>query len=333
MGNFVFIGTAPAGSVVVVVDLTSGLTLANGSADAAGDVYINVSVATLTAGDQLALRTGGVNGPGSAPVTVLASPQGTPTPAVSTGVPAAAGAVYVTLQGMAGQAVLIVDMGTHAVLGQGSLPLNGLGAVAFSPPLGSGQTVQALVGGLAGPSFSAVAALPPPSVVSGSVLVDGSTLVAQGQPGAVIQVIDAQGRILGQATADSSGRAALNVAGGSPGVAVALAQDGVKLPLPMAAMAMGSQSAILSQNIFRPGTGSLGIVFKAPVDEHLTIKVFNLAGELVRSVAEMDVTAGGTYQAQWDGANRWGQSIASGVYFVSLHGPSTHVLKKVVVLR
>ena len=45
------------------------------------------------------------------------------------------------------------------------------------------------------------------------------------------------------------------------------------------------------------------------------------------------MTQGQLCQTTWDGRNRAGESVASGVYFISVHGSSSHVLKKVVVLR
>ena len=73
--------------------------------------------------------------------------------------------------------------------------------------------------------------------------------------------------------------------------------------------------------------------FKAIWTERVTVKVYDLTGELIQELAQWDTTAGALYQARWDGRNRDGQAVANGLYFVSVHGNSAHCLKKVVVLR
>jgi len=86
--------------------------------------------------------------------------------------------------------------------------------------------------------------------------------------------------------------------------------------------------------LFYPGNGaSLGLSFKAKDDDHVTIRIFNIAGELVRPLLEMDARAGVLYAASWDGKNGDGDTVASGLYVVSVYGKSVHTLKKVVVIK
>jgi len=65
----------------------------------------------------------------------------------------------------------------------------------------------------------------------------------------------------------------------------------------------------------------------------MTVKVFNLKGELVKEVADLQVSQGQVCSATWDGRNLGGDIVASGVYIISFYGPATRVTKKVIVLK
>jgi hypothetical protein len=146
--------------------------------------------------------------------------------------------------------------------------------------------------------------------------------------------VDAQGRVVGSTVVDSSGNFSLNVSGAAAGSSIKLVQDGVVAPATLSTLNLGSNPAFLSKNIFRPGTDAqLDLGFKPTADGRLTVRIFNLAGELVRPVVEMDVRSGVVYAAAWDGNNTYGERVASGVYFVSVKGGGLLTLRKVVVLK
>lgn len=329
-GTYVFVGTGSPGDVVVITDTAGTPGLPSGVVGPGGTFSLTF-MGTLPAGDLVTVHSGGAGGPASGGLTVQAPPLGTPAP--SPAVPLAVGAGAVTVNGVAGEPALIVDPSTGQVLGSGTIPAGGTGVVFINPPLAAGQSVELLVGGQlqwqAGSSAPAVAA---PQLVSGTVLTDGSVIYVDGTPGSTLQVVDAQGRILGSALA-GTGATPITVAGGSAGQTLYLVSDGVKTPLAVVAMAMGGQHAILSANLYRPGRGSLVVTLKPAFDEHLTVKVFNLAGELVEDLGDVDAQAGLVRTLQWWGQNRYGEGVANGVYFVSVHGPKTHELKKVVVVK
>jgi hypothetical protein len=145
--------------------------------------------------------------------------------------------------------------------------------------------------------------------------------------------VDSQGRVLGAAVADASGKASLAVAGFSPGSSLSLVANGIKTPLSFSGMTLGSDVMILNRNIFRPSQGPLVVTARMAYADHVTLKVYNLAGELMGLLAEGDVAPGTLYEARWSGDNRDGMPVASGVYFLSLHGGATRSLKKVVLIR
>jgi hypothetical protein len=92
--------------------------------------------------------------------------------------------------------------------------------------------------------------------------------------------------------------------------------------------------AVLDRNVFYPEKGSpLFIGIKAPKDGRVTVKIYDIAGGLVLPVCEMDLKAGITVQASWNGHNDDGSMVASGIYFVSIQGAGIRRILKVVVLK
>ena len=75
------------------------------------------------------------------------------------------------------------------------------------------------------------------------------------------------------------------------------------------------------------------IALKAPDGGHVTVRVYNIAGDLVRPVFEADVQAGLWFQAQWDGKNGAGETAASGIYFVSVKGGGIKSIRRVVLMK
>lgn len=91
---------------------------------------------------------------------------------------------------------------------------------------------------------------------------------------------------------------------------------------------------MLSHNVFNPEKGgSLSIGFKAAESGMVRVKVYNLAGDLVRPIFEADVQAGLWFQATWNGRNGDGDMVAAGVYFVSVRGAGIRTIRKVVVMK
>jgi hypothetical protein len=72
----------------------------------------------------------------------------------------------------------------------------------------------------------------------------------------------------------------------------------------------------LSQNYPNPFNATTQISFALPVDGKVSLKVYNVAGQLVKSF-DQQMTAG--YKIiTWDGKNNRGDEVASGVYFYRL---------------
>lgn len=92
--------------------------------------------------------------------------------------------------------------------------------------------------------------------------------------------------------------------------------------------------AVLSGNVFKSEQGGqVSASFKAPSAGRVTVKVYNLAAELVRTPFEADVPADQWINAVWDGKNNEGDIVGSGVYFVSVRGAGLKLVLKVIVVK
>ncbi len=90
-------------------------------------------------------------------------------------------------------------------------------------------------------------------------------------------------------------------------------------------------------NPFNPGTR---IDFQVPEQSHVRVTVFDVLGRPVRTLVDGDLPAsGGTpYFVLWDGTDRTGRNVASGVYFYRMEatgasGASTRMVRKMVLAR
>ncbi len=74
------------------------------------------------------------------------------------------------------------------------------------------------------------------------------------------------------------------------------------------------------------------ISFALPKASTVTLRVFTLTGQLVRTLAEGQRGAG-IHRVNWDGRDLLGSKVPSGVYFYRLEAPSFSSTKKMVVVR
>ena len=82
-------------------------------------------------------------------------------------------------------------------------------------------------------------------------------------------------------------------------------------------------------NPFNPTTK---ISFKLPQSGHVLMKIFNLRGELVRTLVD-EVRPVGENSVVWDGTSNSGASVASGVYFYEAHYLNQVVVNKITMIK
>ena len=88
----------------------------------------------------------------------------------------------------------------------------------------------------------------------------------------------------------------------------------------------------LSQNYPNPFNPSTTIRFSLLSSSYVTLEVFNILGQKVRTLVNEDLTAG-YKQINWDGTNQNGQPVSSGIYFYRLKTDSFSETKKMVLMK
>ncbi|MCJ7458519.1 MAG: M28 family peptidase [candidate division Zixibacteria bacterium] len=73
-----------------------------------------------------------------------------------------------------------------------------------------------------------------------------------------------------------------------------------------------------------------GSTFKGPI--HATLKIYNILGQLVRTLVDEEKAAG-SYKIIWDGKDNSGKEVGSGIYFYQLKTEEYTATKKMVLLR
>ena len=91
----------------------------------------------------------------------------------------------------------------------------------------------------------------------------------------------------------------------------------------------------LSQNYPNPFNPVAVIEFTIGNDHpgsHITLKIYNIAGQLVKTLVDQEKTPG-TYTVTWDGRNNANEEVASGVYFYELKSNNLRESKRMVLIK
>jgi len=88
----------------------------------------------------------------------------------------------------------------------------------------------------------------------------------------------------------------------------------------------------LAQNFPNPFNPTTKISFSIGKKGHVSLKIYNVAGQLVKTLVN-DVLEAGPHDEKWTGTNNSGVKVASGVYFYSIEADNFTSTKKMVLLR
>ncbi len=88
----------------------------------------------------------------------------------------------------------------------------------------------------------------------------------------------------------------------------------------------------LLQNYPNPFNGSTVLPFEAPRDARVTLHVYNLQGQKIRTLFEGEVAAG-YGEVSWDGRDQHGRPVAGGVYLYRLETGTVKETRKLLFLR
>lgn len=89
---------------------------------------------------------------------------------------------------------------------------------------------------------------------------------------------------------------------------------------------------VLNQNFPNPFNPSTTIRYEVPSETRVTIKVYNLLGQEVKTLLDA-VKGSGRYEIQWDGKNKSGKEVASGVYLYRLQADKFVKTRKMLLIK
>jgi hypothetical protein len=88
----------------------------------------------------------------------------------------------------------------------------------------------------------------------------------------------------------------------------------------------------LEQNYPNPFNPTTTITYKLPEQREVTLIVYNILGQVVKSLVQ-NVQPAGSYDVRWDGTNDHGMGVSSGVYIYRLKAGSFVQSRKMMMLR
>jgi flagellar hook assembly protein FlgD len=77
---------------------------------------------------------------------------------------------------------------------------------------------------------------------------------------------------------------------------------------------------------------STSIAFDLPIESKVEIIVYDLMGREIWKTAKTDYTAG-THSLIWNGTNRAGQPVGTGVYLIHLNSRKYSAIQKVLLMK
>lgn len=87
-------------------------------------------------------------------------------------------------------------------------------------------------------------------------------------------------------------------------------------------------SFVLSQNYPNPFNPSTNIRFSLPQTEKVRLEIYDIQGNLIKSLVDYELYQPGNYEVTWDGSDNRGSRVASGIYFAKMQaGKFAHTKK------
>ena len=88
----------------------------------------------------------------------------------------------------------------------------------------------------------------------------------------------------------------------------------------------------LQQNFPNPFNPSTEIRFDLPENDHVTLAVYNMMGQKIKTLASRNMTPG-YHSIIWNGTNDSGAKVATGMYFYSINTKNFQSIKKMLFLK
>ncbi|HEX2896787.1 MAG TPA: T9SS type A sorting domain-containing protein [candidate division Zixibacteria bacterium] len=88
----------------------------------------------------------------------------------------------------------------------------------------------------------------------------------------------------------------------------------------------------LEQNYPNPFNPTTNIKYGLPAKSHMTLKIYNLLGQEINTLVDQIVPAG-THETEWNGRDKTGAEVASGIYFYKLVAGDFVQTKKMMLVK
>jgi hypothetical protein len=88
----------------------------------------------------------------------------------------------------------------------------------------------------------------------------------------------------------------------------------------------------MTQNYPNPFNPDTRIMFNVPQQAEVRLNVYNVMGQLVRTLASGTFTMG-QHEVTWDGRDQNGMSVSAGIYLYRLEGQGVNVTKKMLLMK
>jgi flagellar hook assembly protein FlgD len=92
------------------------------------------------------------------------------------------------------------------------------------------------------------------------------------------------------------------------------------------------EASYLAQNYPNPFNPTTRLAFGLSATAHVSLKIYDAAGRLVRALVNEQRRAG-RYEETWDGRDSGGRAVASGIYFYRLNAGVFESTKKMILVR
>jgi hypothetical protein len=89
----------------------------------------------------------------------------------------------------------------------------------------------------------------------------------------------------------------------------------------------------LKQNYPNPFNPETTISYDLSGESVVTLKIYDISGQVIRSVVNNQAMSAGQYKSVWDGRDERGVKVASGVYFYQLQTENFIAKKKMTLLQ
>ena len=105
----------------------------------------------------------------------------------------------------------------------------------------------------------------------------------------------------------------------------AMGTDLTSVPLP--------ETFELSQNFPNPFNPSTEIQFTVGKDALVSLNIYDIQGRVVSSLIDNYFYSAGSYKMNWDGKNKYGTQVPSGMYLYKLESSNQIVTRKMVLMK